>query len=138
MTEVYLEPCQISKIERVVVKSFRKKHHLRCLRGYLNTPLDDSSHVYSLKLLHVVVGFQKQPLRGVFKKRCSENMQQTYRRTSLPKCVHFGMGVLLLICCIFSEHRFLGAPLGDCFWDFQIVFHETQKCRNRPSKTCTA
>ena len=29
---------------------------------------------------------QKQPLRGVLKKRCSENMQQIYRRTPMPKC----------------------------------------------------
>ena len=29
---------------------------------------------------------QKQPFRGVIKKRCSENMQQIYRRTPMPKC----------------------------------------------------
>ena len=29
---------------------------------------------------------QKQPSRGVPKKRFSENMQQIYRRTSMPKC----------------------------------------------------
>ena len=29
---------------------------------------------------------QKQPSRGISKKRCSENMQQTYRRTPIPKC----------------------------------------------------
>ena len=29
---------------------------------------------------------QKQPPRGVSKKRCSENMQQIYRRTPMPKC----------------------------------------------------
>ena len=85
---------------------------------------------------------QKQPLRGVPRKRCSVNMQQIYRRTSMPKCdfnkvakqlywnyilawvfpcefaayfqntfflllkSHFGMGVLLWICCIFSEQLF--------------------------------
>ena len=53
---------------------------------------------------------QKQSPRGVPRKRCSENMQQTYRRTPMPKCdfnkvakqskatllkSHFGMGVLL-------------------------------------------
>ena len=49
---------------------------------------------------------QKQPPRCVLKKRCSENMQQTYRGTPMPKCdfnkvaatllkLHFGMGVLL-------------------------------------------
>ena len=29
---------------------------------------------------------QKQPPRGVLKKRCSENMQQIYRRTPMSKC----------------------------------------------------
>ena len=27
----------------------------------------------------------KQPLRGVLKKRCSENIQPIYRRTPMPK-----------------------------------------------------
>ena len=29
---------------------------------------------------------QKQPFRGVLRKRHSENMQQVYRRTPMPKC----------------------------------------------------
>ena len=29
---------------------------------------------------------QKQPPRSVSRKRCSENMQQIYRRTFMPKC----------------------------------------------------
>ena len=29
---------------------------------------------------------QEQPSRGVLIERCSENMQQTYRRTPMPKC----------------------------------------------------
>ena len=36
-------------------------------------------------------------------------MQQIYRRTPMPKTLlksHFGMGVLLYICCIFSEYFF--------------------------------
>ena len=28
---------------------------------------------------------------------------------------HFGISVLLQICCIFSEHLLLGTPLGGCF-----------------------
>ena len=43
---------------------------------------------------------QKQPSRGNFKKKCSESMQQIYRRKSMPKYdfnmkLHFGMGFLL-------------------------------------------
>ena len=29
---------------------------------------------------------QKQPSRGTLRKRCSENMQQIYRRITMPKC----------------------------------------------------
>ena len=29
---------------------------------------------------------QRQSSRGVLKKRCSENMQQIYRRALMPKC----------------------------------------------------
>ena len=29
---------------------------------------------------------QKQPPRRVLSKRCSENMQQIYKRTAIPKC----------------------------------------------------
>ena len=52
---------------------------------------------------------------------CSENMQQIYRRTPMPKWIyilrsnynkkpHFGMVVLLQICYIFSEHLLLRTP----------------------------
>ena len=55
---------------------------------------------------NVVIEVQKQPPRGVPRKRCSENMQQIYRRTLMPKFdfnkvvatllkSHFGMGALL-------------------------------------------
>ena len=29
--------------------------------------------------------YEKQPFRGVLRKKCSENMQQIYRRTPMPK-----------------------------------------------------
>ena len=61
---------------------------------------------------------QKQSARGILRKKCSENKQQIYRRTPMPKRnflkSHFAMDVLLLICCIFSEHFLLRTPLGDC------------------------
>ena len=70
---------------------------------------------------------QKQPSRGVLRKRCSENMQQIYRSTPMPNRdfnkvakatflkSHSGIGVFLLVCCIFSEHLFLRTPLKGCF-----------------------
>ena len=66
---------------------------------------------------------QKQPYRGVIRKRCSENMQQICRKTPMSKCefnkLHFGIGILLYIkfaTCIFSEYIFLRTPLDGCFW----------------------
>ena len=63
------------------------------------------------------IEIQKQSSKGVLKKRCSENMQQIYRATAMPKCdftlryghshfgnhtsvftllkSHFGMGILV-------------------------------------------
>ena len=32
------------------------------------------------------ISIQKQPPRGVPRKRCSKNIQQMYRRTPMPKC----------------------------------------------------
>ena len=70
---------------------------------------------------------QKQLSRGVLRKRCSENIQQTYKRTPMSKCnfnkvakatslkSHFGMDVLLYICWIFLEHLFLRILLDGCF-----------------------
>ena len=39
-----------------------------------------------LNRLRQIFTVQKQPSRGVLKQRCSENMQQIYRRTPMPKC----------------------------------------------------
>ena len=44
---------------------------------------------------------QKQPSRDVLRKRCSENIQQIYRRTPMPKCdynkVAIGLKLKLVI-----------------------------------------
>ena len=42
----------------------------------------------SISLLREILltNFQKQPSRGVPRKRCSGNIQQIYRRTPMPKC----------------------------------------------------
>ena len=39
-----------------------------------------------LLLENLKISRQKQPPRGVPRKRCSENMQQIYRRKPMPKC----------------------------------------------------
>ena len=82
-----------------------------------------NGYLFTDKILILLNISQKQSSRGVLRKRCSENMQQIYRRTPMSKCefnkLHFGMGVLLYIkfaACIFSEHIFLITPLDGCFW----------------------
>ena len=51
---------------------------------------DDMKNAFYLILQKFFVSrflnFQKQPVRGILRKRCSENMQQIYRRTPMPKC----------------------------------------------------
>ena len=43
---------------------------------------------------------------------------------------HFDMGILMQICCILSEHFFLGAPLGGCFWTSELKkFHLCSGCQ---------
>ena len=49
--------------------------------------------------------------KGVLEKRCSENMQQIYRRTPMPKCSFNKV----------TRHLFLITPVGGCFWNFRIL-----------------
>ena len=74
---------------------------------------------------------QKQPSRGVFRKRYSENMQQIYRRTPMPKC-NFNKVALLRHGCspvklLHIFRIFLRTPLEGCFlnlvtWKSIIVY----------------
>ena len=67
---------------------------------------------------------QKLPPRGVLKKRCSDHMQQIYRRTLMQKCnfnkvakhLHWNRTLGWVFSCKFTELLFLGTPLGVCFW----------------------
>ena len=66
--------------------------------------------------------YQKQSSRGGLRKMFYENMHASnfiYRRTPMPNCnllsSYLDMVVLLLICCIFSEHLFLRTPLDGWF-----------------------
>ena len=85
------------------------------------TKAEQDSKINLTKLTYDTISCttQKQPSRGILRKRCSENMQLIYRRTNAARSVtsaklqsnfivklHFGMGLLLYICCIFSEHLF--------------------------------
>ena len=51
------------------------------------TRLVNQSRSHKITLLHVIAfHLLKQPTRSVLRKRCSENMQQVYRRTPMSKC----------------------------------------------------
>ena len=69
---------------------------------------------------------QKQPLRGILEKMCSENVQQIYRRKPMPKCDFNKVAKQLyqnrtsawvspVNLLHISEHLFPGTPLGGCF-----------------------
>ena len=63
--------------------------------------------------------YQKQSSRVFIKKRCSENIQQIYRRAASG--ITLRHGVLLLICCIFPEHLFSRALTEICFWSKNLT-----------------
>ena len=74
---------------------------------------------------------QKQPFRGVLRKRCSEIRQQTYRRALIPKCdfnqvalqlhwnqtsacVSFPVNLLHIFRTHFYKNTYRGLPFGKC------------------------
>ena len=93
---------QIHSILRIcshlLKKSFMENFIFLC-RFYINEKQKDC---VSLALTDNL----KQPPRCVLSKRCSENMQQIYRRTPMPKCDFNKV----------AEHLFLRITLGGCFW----------------------
>ena len=52
--------------------------------------------------------------------KCDFNKVALHSFATLLKS-HFGMGVLLQICCIFSEDLFLRTPLGGCFCNCKVI-----------------
>ena len=71
--------------------------------------------------------YQRQPSRSVLRKMCSENMQQIYRITPMPKCdllnLHLNMGVLLLITWL-SEICLMSLVV--LFWNFQLLWSHSK------------
>ena len=68
-----------------------------------------------------------EPPKDCLRKSWSENTQQIYRTTPMLSVISikllcnfigitFGMGVLLYVFSIFSEHLFLRTSLDRCFW----------------------
>ena len=59
-----------------------RKYSFKNTTSY-ETGLSDPHHMI---LTMLKTTFQKQSSRGFLRKRCSENIQQIYRRTPMPKC----------------------------------------------------
>ena len=68
---------------------------------------------------------QNQPSRGLLRKRCSENMQHIYRRTSMPKCDSKKVALIFLIenecnARVFYVH-FLSKILKQLYWNHTLA-----------------
>ena len=82
---------------------------------------------YTKIIIQHLTLFQKQPLRGLLKKKCSENMQQIYRRIPMPKCdfnkvakqLYWNRTSAWVFSCKFTAYFqnifFPGTPLDGCF-----------------------
>ena len=71
----------------LVVRKLKNVYVLPCYYITANSTLDAdhlSSGIIPVKL--TIVTKNKQPFASALKKRCSENMQQIYRRTLMLKC----------------------------------------------------
>ena len=71
----------------LVVRKLKNVYVLPCYYITANSTLDAdhlSSGIIPVKLK--IVTKNKQPSASALKKRCSENMQQIYRRTLMLKC----------------------------------------------------
>ena len=77
-----------------------------------------SEKVVMISLLNKIYStfstFQKQPSRGVLRKKCFENIQQNYRRILMPKR-DFNKVAKQLQSCIFPENLLLRTFLDGCF-----------------------
>ena len=77
------EPC--SCVDKPFVLSYMQQVWKNIMKpkfcNYFNSP--DASISYQNDFLDH--HYQKQPFRGVLRKKCSKNMEQIYRRTPMPK-----------------------------------------------------
>ena len=90
---IFLETPVLELCCKFMKKWFQHEFFLWILQKFLRTStlknicwrllLQRATHL----LFYVVFyNVQRQPSRGVLRKRCTEHMQQIYRRTPMPKC----------------------------------------------------
>ena len=99
-------------------------HYVYCIKYFFGNSRSQNTCVGVSFLVTLQAGalqLYQQLSRGVLRKgilkKCSkftgEHPCRSCKVTLLKS--HFGMGVLLYICCIFSEHLFLKTPVDGCF-----------------------
>ena len=86
--------------KRPKIRTIQESCSDSCLRILSNKSifLQTSVNIFLSKEKDVMllqISSQKQPSRGVLKNRCSENMQQIYMRTLMPKCDFNKVGLQL-------------------------------------------
>ena len=78
MKTCYLQFTKIYKQKELTGKKRKEQ-------SYVVAPKNSCSGNFE-EVLQTIRLHRRQPSRAVYKKRCSENMQQIYRRTLMPKC----------------------------------------------------
>ena len=88
------------------------------LQVAVNKSWYQSTNIFHMRTSLQANEIQKQPSRGVLRKRCSENMEQIYRRTPLPKCyTHRHERSLVNFLNVFRT-PFLRTSLDGCFYRY--------------------
>ena len=86
LNSFFLEPVLIytaEKLKLFVKDLFNKCDQIHWAKSKIAEEILNVNCKFYCKSFYSVI--QKQPSRGVLMKRCSENMQQIHRRTSMPK-----------------------------------------------------
>ena len=82
----------VSKMDTVMRKAICPKQRLALTLRFLVTGESFRSLEYQFRISRKAVSYiQKQPPRGVARKRCSENMQQIYRRKFTVKHLRWNL-----------------------------------------------
>ena len=99
-------------IDDIALKLIRANAMLYKVRDFVN-----------VGILKAIYHAQKQPTRGVPRKRCSENIQQIYRRTPMPKCGFNNVALRSGCFMCYLSHIFIRRGLyGNRMYTKPVVF----------------
>ena len=89
-----LQACNFSKkrfqhrcLPVIIAKFLRTAFFVEHVWWLLLFGMEKLQHRSLIRLSYdFIIDYQRQPSRGVLRKRCSEKIHQIYRRTPMPKC----------------------------------------------------